>query len=209
MLRLALGLWLVFFSFSALAWVDTDADGVPDKKDACANSPKGVIVEANGCHQVELSVQQEPEIEPSDFDSMEQVQTAAITQNCVLDETSEFNLSACDSIDIAPVYFEFAKSQVLQTQKPLLKKIAMLANQSGAKITLVGHTDIIGSEAFNQNLSLKRAMNVSAVLVAEYGLMASDIHYYGVGSTEPADDNATANGRQANRRVEITITLED
>jgi OmpA-OmpF porin, OOP family len=209
MLRLALGLWLVFFSISAFAWVDSDADGVPDKKDACANSPKGVIVEANGCHQEELSVQQEPEIESSDTQGMEQVQIAAIPQNCVLDETSEFNLSACDSIDIAPVYFEFAKSQVLQTQKPLLKKVAMLANRSGAKITLIGHTDIIGSEAFNQNLSLKRAMNVSAVLVSEYGLMASDIRYYGVGSTEPADDNATANGRQANRRVEITITLED
>jgi OmpA-OmpF porin, OOP family len=209
MLRLALGLWLVFFSVPALAWVDTDADGVPDKKDACANTPKGVIVEANGCHQAELPVQQEPEIESFDTQDMEPVQTAAIPQNCVLDETSEFNLSACDTIDIAPVYFEFAKSQVLQTQKPLLKKVAMLANRSGAKITLVGHTDIIGSEAFNQNLSLKRAMNVSAVLVAEYGFMASDIHYYGVGSSMPADDNATANGRQANRRVEITITLED
>jgi OmpA-OmpF porin, OOP family len=209
MLRLALYLWLVCFSVSALAWVDTDADGVPDKKDACANTPKGAIVEANGCHQEELPLQQEPNTELSDFDSMEQVQTAPAPQNCVLDETSEFNLAACDNLDIAPVYFDFAKSQVLQTQKPLLKKVAMLANQNGARITLVGHTDIIGSEAFNQKLSLKRAMNVSAVLVDEYGVMASLIHYYGVGSSMPADDNTTANGRQANRRVEMTITLED
>ncbi|WP_445945635.1 OmpA family protein [Shewanella sp.] len=206
MSRLVLGLWLICVSATAFAWIDTDKDGVPDKKDACANSPKDVIVQANGCHQEAFLAQQ---IETPKIESVDIPQTEAITTACFLDETSEFNFNECDSIDITPVYFEFAKSQVLQTQKPLLQKVAIMAQQHHGQLTLVGHTDIIGSEAFNQELSLKRAKNVAQILVSEYGLMASDIDYYGMASSVPADDNTTANGRQANRRVEITITANN
>ncbi len=72
-------------------------------------------------------------------------------------------------------------------------------------IEVVGHTDSSGSAAHNQNLSERRASSVRAVLVNS-GVSSGRIRAYGLGETQPTASNATANGRQQNRRVEIFIT---
>jgi OOP family OmpA-OmpF porin len=68
----------------------------------------------------------------------------------------------------------------------------------------VGHTDSIGSAAYNQALSLRRAEAVKRYLVAS-GIAESRVYTEGKGETQPASDNATAGGRAENRRVTVEV----
>ena len=70
-----------------------------------------------------------------------------------------------------------------------------------------GYTDNIGGEELNQKLSEKRAESVRTYLVAQ-GLTDGSVTSQGFGMTMPVADNATADGRQKNRRVEIVVSGE-
>ena len=72
------------------------------------------------------------------------------------------------------------------------------------RILVSGHTDSDGSEAFNQDLSVRRADNVRSALVGQ-GVQAARISTIGYGETQPIADNTTQAGKQLNRRVVITI----
>jgi outer membrane protein OmpA-like peptidoglycan-associated protein len=72
------------------------------------------------------------------------------------------------------------------------------------RIMVAGHTDSDGAEAFNQDLSVRRAESVRTALVAQ-GVSATRINTMGFGETQPIADNNTAAGKQLNRRVVITI----
>ena len=74
-------------------------------------------------------------------------------------------------------------------------------------MTIVGHTDSKGSDAYNQSLSERRADSVRDYLISQ-GLEGSKISTSGRGESEPAASNDTADGRQQNRRVAITAQLE-
>ena len=80
----------------------------------------------------------------------------------------------------------------------------LIANPNST-IEVVGHTDTIGSAAYNQNLSERRARAVADVLIAD-GVPAWRIGARGLGFNQPAASNDTEAGRAANRRVEIVIT---
>lgn len=71
-------------------------------------------------------------------------------------------------------------------------------------VIAVGHTDSVGSEAYNQRLSLARAQSVKAYLVGK-GMDAKRIRTEGRGESQPVADNATAEGRAKNRRVDIEV----
>ncbi|MCG6507045.1 OmpA family protein, partial [Vibrio parahaemolyticus] len=73
-----------------------------------------------------------------------------------------------------------------------------------ANVEITGHTDSSGSEAYNQKLSEKRAQAVSDAL-KEKGVDAARISAKGEGESSPIASNATAAGREQNRRVEIVI----
>ena len=72
-------------------------------------------------------------------------------------------------------------------------------------ITVIGHTDNVGTDAANQKLSLRRANAVKQYL-ATHGIDAAKIKTNGRGKTSPVADNKTAQGRARNRRVEVVIT---
>jgi outer membrane protein OmpA-like peptidoglycan-associated protein len=74
-------------------------------------------------------------------------------------------------------------------------------------ICVGGYTDNIGGEELNQKLSEKRAESVRTYLVAQ-GLTDGSVASQGFGMTMPVADNATADGRQKNRRVEIVVSGE-
>ena len=76
----------------------------------------------------------------------------------------------------------------------------VLVQYPETRIRVAGHTDSDGSEAFNQDLSVRRAENVRNALVAQ-GVAASRITTIGFGETQPIADNSTAAGKQLNRRV--------
>jgi OmpA-OmpF porin, OOP family len=71
-------------------------------------------------------------------------------------------------------------------------------------IIAVGHTDSIGTAAYNQRLSVRRAEAVKAYLVSK-GIEQNRIYTEGKGESQPVADNRTAEGRAKNRRVEIEV----
>lgn len=80
-----------------------------------------------------------------------------------------------------------------------------LQNYPDTIVEVIGHTDNVGSPSYNDNLSQARAQSVANVLINS-GVRSSRIEAYGLGERRPVASNATASGRQANRRVEIVIT---
>ena len=71
-------------------------------------------------------------------------------------------------------------------------------------IIAVGHTDSIGSDAYNQRLSVRRAEAVKAYLTSK-GIEANRVYTEGKGEAQPVADNKTKDGRAKNRRVEIEV----
>ena len=70
---------------------------------------------------------------------------------------------------------------------------------------LEGHTDSVGTDAYNQRLSERRANAVREVLVNQYGVEAGRVDAVGYGESRPVADNATDAGRAINRRVEAEV----
>jgi outer membrane protein OmpA-like peptidoglycan-associated protein len=89
---------------------------------------------------------------------------------------------------------------------PALRELARsLRAHPDSTVLVVGHTDNVGTGAFNKQLSLDRASAVARILVG-YGVAASRITYAGRGYSQPIASNATSSGRAQNRRVEVLIT---
>ncbi len=86
-----------------------------------------------------------------------------------------------------------------------LDKIANILNRYGkTQLVIVGHTDSVGSDQYNQQLSERRAGSVDQYLLNK-AVVPQRLSAYGRGKTEPIASNATEQGRQQNRRVDITI----
>ncbi len=104
------------------------------------------------------------------------------------------------------VTFPTGSSVVNASFQPALREIARsLRAHPNSVVRVNGHTDNVGTAAFNMQLSLERALSVTRILVDE-GVPAGRIGYSGRGFNEPVASNASASGRAMNRRVEIVIT---
>lgn len=108
------------------------------------------------------------------------------------------------------VLFDFGKYDLRPEAKATLTKLATVLNQAKVPAAQInGHTDSIGDDAFNQDLSEKRASAVATQLKADG--VSANLETHGYGKTQPVADNTNADGsdnpagRQANRRVEIYI----
>jgi outer membrane protein OmpA-like peptidoglycan-associated protein len=103
------------------------------------------------------------------------------------------------------VSFDFGKADIQPAFRPSLDKLAALIVKYDRTIVhVVGHTDSIGSDAFNQDLSLRRANSVADYL-ASYGVPRDRLRTEGRGEREPRATNDTEAGRQLNRRVELFV----
>ena len=100
---------------------------------------------------------------------------------------------ATDSSDLSPAFFNVLNS---------VGKV--LAEYEQTVVEVAGHTDSTGSNAYNQSLSERRANSVSTYLSGQ-GVMGQRLITLGMGETRPVADNSSSTGRQANRRVEITM----
>ncbi len=103
----------------------------------------------------------------------------------------------------ADANFAFDKSELLPGGKATLDKF--VSDSDGVNIGTVvidGHTDSVGSKAYNERLSMRRAQTVRNYLQSR-GLHAGQYEVHGYGASKPVASNATANGRAQNRRVEI------
>jgi outer membrane protein OmpA-like peptidoglycan-associated protein len=103
------------------------------------------------------------------------------------------------------VSFDFNRADIKPAFRPSLDKLAQLIIKYDRTVVhVVGHTDSVGSDAYNQDLSERRALAVGDYL-ASYGVPRERLRTEGRGEREPRATNATEAGRQLNRRVEIFV----
>jgi outer membrane protein OmpA-like peptidoglycan-associated protein len=176
------GALLVGGMAGAYCWVhgdgDEDGDGVPDSRDKCPGTPKGVQVDANGCPPAPV---------------------AAVVEEVVVVKE--------ETIVIRDVHFQFDSANLTAADKTKLDIIATRLKKEapGAQLRVSGHTDSVGKDAYNQKLSERRAHSVTDYLVSAGVPRSSFVSVVGAGESQPVADNKTADGRALNRRVEIKI----
>ena len=105
----------------------------------------------------------------------------------------------------ADVLFDFDKAVIKPEGKSKLDDISNKAKGVNLEVVIaIGHADSIGSDAYNQRLSVRRAESVKAYLVSK-GIEANRVYTEGKGEKQPVAENKTADGRAKNRRVEIEV----
>jgi outer membrane protein OmpA-like peptidoglycan-associated protein len=113
-------------------------------------------------------------------------------------------LAAHKKVVIYGIYFDFAKADIKKESDPVLREIANLLHKNPAwTLAINGYTDSIGGDAYNLDLSRRRAAAVKDTLVTGYHISANRLTTAGYGSADPVDSNATLEGRARNRRVEL------
>lgn len=102
------------------------------------------------------------------------------------------------------IYFDFGQASLLPQSAPALKAVADLMTKNPSwNLRIEGHTDSVGSAAYNLDLSKRRATAVSHALTTQYKLPAARLNANGFGANKPIATNGTLEGRAANRRVEL------
>jgi OOP family OmpA-OmpF porin len=165
---------------AAYCWVhgdgDADGDGVPDSRDKCPDTPKGVKVDAAGCPIVAVVV----------------VETVVVKEETIVvrDVHFEFNSAKLTAAD----------KDKLNVIAARLKKDA-----ANAQLKVTGYTDSVGSDAYNLKLSKERAQSVVEYLIASGIPRNQFASVTGAGESSPVASNQTPEGRAQNRRTEIQI----
>ncbi len=201
---------------------DADRDGVADSRDACSNTPAGHSVDMRGCPL------------DSDVDGVTDGQdrcpntvngATVDTRGCELDSDNDRVVNRLDNcpnsqagarvdvtgceireiITLSGVNFESNSSRLLPGSDSMLQDaVATLRMHPDLIVEVVGHTDSAGDAAYNEWLSARRANTVLGYLV-NGGVSAGNLTARGYGEALPIADNATADGRARNRRVELQI----
>lgn len=105
----------------------------------------------------------------------------------------------------ALVLFDYDSAAIRPESLPLVDEFgkALRGGLSNATILVIGHTDDVGDEAYNERLSLRRAEAVKDCLVKRHTVDPGRIQVGGMGEAQPVADNGTEQGRAMNRRVEF------
>lgn len=158
---------------------DEDGDGVFDRRDRCPDTPANTPVDHRGCPLPQY---------PASVKPAEPAQSEVITLS-----------------DAGDVLFAFNQSELTPTAKSQLDSImGKLEDADVVSIKVVGFTDSVGSDAYNQALSQRRASSVAEYLLSQ-GVAPNKITSEGKGESQPVADNETDEGRAKNRRVELHI----
>lgn len=105
----------------------------------------------------------------------------------------------------ADAFFDFDKSVLKPAGKAKLDDLVAKVKGINLEVIIaVGHTDSIGTDAYNQKLSVRRAESVKAYLISK-GIEKNRIYTEGKGEKQPVASNKTKEGRAKNRRVEIEV----
>jgi outer membrane protein OmpA-like peptidoglycan-associated protein len=117
----------------------------------------------------------------------------------------EQQLKEKKKVDIYGIYFDFASDRLKPESTPVLEEIAgVLKDNPEWTLTVSGHTDNVGGDPYNLDLSKRRAAAVKQALVTQYHVAPNRLSTDGFGASRPVDTNDTLAGRARNRRVELT-----
>jgi outer membrane protein OmpA-like peptidoglycan-associated protein len=176
---------------------DRDGDGIPDAEDACPDQRGGAAM--RGCPD-------------TDGDGL-----ADKDDRCP-DKAGPIANKGCPEIKaedkakleraIKLVQFQTGKATLLTSSYNVLDEVVSVMNQYPEySLNISGHTDNVGDDKMNQNLSERRAKSCYDYLVSK-GVNAARMEYAGYGETRPKTTNATAAGREQNRRVEFELYVK-
>jgi OmpA-OmpF porin, OOP family len=187
---------------------DRDNDGIPDAADACPDVPedKDGVQDNDGCPEDDADNDQIPDKEdkcplepgPPNKKKPEKNGCPGLTK---VTESGEVAL-------LEPIQFETGKATIKAVSFPILDEVVTLMKARGnIKMGIYGHTDSVGADAMNLQLSKDRAASVVRY-IRNHGIAGSRMESEGFGETKPLDTNDTAEGRAKNRRVEFKILSE-
>jgi outer membrane protein OmpA-like peptidoglycan-associated protein len=184
----------VLVSAGNIRQATTGADGRFELRDV----PAGLVLTA-GSHPRYIG-----DVEPVDLIAGETAEvTLELESNRETTSALARQLEARGTVDVYGIYFDTDQAVLkAESQATLAQVAALLEGTPALRLVIVGHTDDEGTNAHNQDLSLKRAQAVVAWLVGR-GVAAGRLAAAGRGESEPVADNRTAEGRALNRRVEI------
>jgi len=210
---------------------DNDLDGVPDEMDgpaddtgygACRDAAEDAdgFEDGDGCPDLDndgdgLPDTRDGEVDETGFgacrDAAEDFDGFEDGDGCP-EEGEGLVALTCEAIEIADsVYFDTGSDVIQSRSYELLGQVATVLN-SASYIQLVrveGHTDDVGGEEMNLDLSQRRAASVMRWLTEDGGVDASRLESEGYGETRPIADNGTRDGRAQNRRVDFVIVSQD
>jgi len=136
-------------------------------------------------------------------DAKNQTAKATITLN-VKKPALESALTKSKRIRIYGIHFDFNSATVRPESGPVIHEIADALNHHPEwRLTIEGHTDNVGGDAYNLDLSKRRAAAVKTILVTQYKISSTHLTTAGYGATRPVATNSTDAGRALNRRVEL------
>lgn len=119
-------------------------------------------------------------------------------------DSIEQRLAKRETVQVHSIYFGFDSAVIRPESKRVLQEIAgILTRHPDWKLQIDGHTDAVGNDADNLELSKRRAAAVKTALVGDWHVAANRLATGGYGESRPADTNGTPEGRSHNRRVEL------
>jgi OOP family OmpA-OmpF porin len=200
--------------------IDSDGDGVIDALDKCPTTPSGRKVNADGC---ELDGDGDGVVDGDDQCPTTPAGNKVNAKGCDIDSDGDGVIDINDKCPGTPagdrvdtsgcslpnvmtlkgVIFDNDKASLQASSTATLDEaVATLKRYPGLKVEVAGHTDNVGNDAHNLDLSQRRAKEVMDYFVS-HGVAADRLSAKGYGETQPVADNGKAAGRAQNRRVEL------
>ena len=221
------GIAIPFGKGTPAAPKDSDNDGVVDSKDQCPMTPAGVRVDANGC-----SIDDDNDGVLNNVDQCPNTPagTKVDATGCAIKDSD--NDGVVDSKDMCPdtpagvkvdakgctvfdeetveitlrVLFDNESAVVKMPKDPEISEFAEFMKQYPSTTAVIeGHTSAPGSEAYNMDLSKRRAANFKEVMVDMYGIEGSRLETIGYGETQLLDNGKNAEAHRVNRRISATV----
>ncbi len=172
--------------------LDVDHDKIPDSQDICVNSELNATVMPYGCQKFVEDKDGDGVSDDKDLCPSTPLGFAVNGDGCPLSK----NLN---------IEFEPLSNKIAKTSNLKIKQFARFLKENPLyNIIIVGHTDNVGTQKENLKLSEERAKEVEKALES-YGVNEARMSVVGKGEMEPIADNATAEGRRKNRRIEIRL----
>ncbi|GFD69262.1 membrane protein [Alteromonas sp. KUL156] len=177
--------------------VDNDNDGVLNSVDQCPNTPAGTKVDATGCAIKDAD--NDGVVDSKDMCPDTPAGVKVDAKGCTVfdEETVEITLR---------VLFDNESAVVKMPKDPEISEFAEFMKQYPSTTAVIeGHTSAPGTEAYNMDLSKRRAANFKEVMVDMYGIDSSRLETIGYGETQLLDEGNNAEAHRVNRRISVTV----